>query len=129
MSNRILCSKKLSSAIALVLSCGVTGSAFAAPPAAGSAYFTDAQSSHVEDATSRGIGTVNMIACIMSAMKPDQLVNKGDYIALVDESKCDPESRSSTSQSSGSSSGAQSDFMTAVVNSTRATNNDPMLAK
>ncbi len=128
MSKRIPCSKKLSSAIALVLSFGLIDSASAAP-ASGSAYFTDVQSSHVEDATSKGIGTVNMIACIMSAMRPDQLVNEGNYIALVDESKCDPNSRSSTSQSGGSGSGAQSDFMTAVVNSTRATNNDPMLAK
>jgi hypothetical protein len=129
MTIRSIPSKRLSGAIALVLSYAVSQSALAAPPASGSAYFTDAQSSHVEDATSKGIGTVNMIACIMSAMKPDQLVNKGDYIALVDETKCDPNSRSSTSQSSGSGSGAQSEFMTAVVNSTRATNNDPMLSK
>jgi hypothetical protein len=120
-------SKILAGAIALVLSASYVQIA-AANPVAGSAYFTDGQSSHVEDATSKGIGTVNMIACIMSAMKPDQLVNQGNYIALVDESKCDPNSRSSTSQSGGAG-GAQSDFMTAIVNSTRATNNDPMLSK
>ena len=42
-----------------------------------SAYRTDLQTSHVQDATSSGIGEVNMIACIMSAMRPDALVNKG----------------------------------------------------
>jgi hypothetical protein len=119
----------LSGAIALVLSYGLSQSASAALPASGSAYFTDAQSSHVEDATSKGIGTVNMIACIMSAMKPDQLVNQGDYIALVDENKCDPNARSSTSQSGDSGSGAQSNFTTAVVNSSRASNSDPMISK
>jgi len=43
-----------------------TGSqmATAAPPAA-SAYFTDAQTSHVQDATSDSIGQVNMITCPM----------------------------------------------------------------
>jgi len=111
-----------------VLSAGYATVA-AANPTTGSAYFTDAQSSHVEDATSKGIGTVNMIACIMSAMRPDALMNQGDYNALVDESKCDPNARSSTSQSGGSGSGTQSNFMTAIVNSTRATNSDPMLAK
>jgi hypothetical protein len=121
-------SRQLASAIAFVLTASYANLA-AANPAAGSAYFTDAQSSHVEDATSKGIGTVNMIACIMSAMKPDVLVNKGDYIALVDENKCDPNSRSSTSQSGGSGSSAATEYTTAVVNSSRATNSDPMRVK
>ena len=34
-------------------------------PAADSAYLTDPQQSHVEDATSKGIGQVNMITCFM----------------------------------------------------------------
>jgi len=119
-------SKRLAVSTVFFLSAAQTQLAVA-NPAAGSAYFTDAQSSHVEDATSRGIGTVNMIACIMSAMKPDQLVNQGNYIALVDESKCDTDGRSSTGNSAGGAQGAS--YMTAVVNSTRATNNDPMLVK
>ncbi len=63
--------------------------AHAAPPAS-SPYVTDAQHSYVEDATSEGIGQVNMITCIMAAMRPEMLVNKGAYNALVDESKCEP---------------------------------------
>jgi hypothetical protein len=39
----------------------------AAQPAADSAYRTDAQSTHVEDATSRGIQQVNMITCFLSS--------------------------------------------------------------
>jgi len=119
-------SKQLASAIALILISSY-GTLAVANPTAGSPYFTDAQSSHVEDATSRGIGTVNMIACIMSAMKPNQLVNQGNYIALVDENKCDA-NRSSSGNSSGT--GAQgASYMTAIVNSTRTTNSDPMLVK
>lgn len=102
------------------------GAAFAAPPA-GSPYFTDGQNSYVEDATSQGIGTVNMIACFMAAMRPDALVNQGNYIALVDENKCNSDRRSSTSNSS---SGQDTPSYTrAVVNATRATNSDPMIVK
>lgn len=117
----------------IVLSLAISGllgqaAAFAAPPAS-SSYVTDAQSSHVEDATSKGVGQVNMITCIMSAMRPDALVNQGSYLALVDESKCDPESRSSSSNSGASSAGQASNYWTATVTSTRASNNDPMISK
>src|SRR3954469_16777354 len=100
--------------------------AFADPPST-SAYATDPQQSHVEDATSRGIGQVNMITCIMSAMRPDALVNDGPYIALVDMQKCDPNARASTDNASGAT-GASS-FATATVNSTRTSNVDPMRAR
>src|SRR5262249_40398832 len=57
------------------------------------------------------------------------LVNKDNYLALVDEAKCDPNQRSSSSNS-GSSEGAQSsNYTTATVNSARASNNDPMRMK
>lgn len=124
-------SSRLRVSIALTLLGGLTYgvNAFSAP-AAGSAYYTDPQYSHVEDATSKGIGQVNMITCIMSAMRPDALVNQGAYIALVDQSKCDPESRSSSANAGASGDGAQaSNYMTATVNSARTSNSDPMRAK
>ncbi len=98
-----------------------------ADPPANSAYATDAQSTHVEDATSRGIGQVNMIACIMGALRPDALVNDGAYNALVAMQKCDPESRSSTDNASGA--GQTNTFVTATVNSTRTSNSEPMRAR
>jgi hypothetical protein len=72
-----------------------------------------------------------MITCIMAAMKPDALVNQGNYVALVDQVKCDPEARSSSGNSGATSDGAQgaASYMTAVVNSTRASNSDPMQVK
>lgn len=119
----------LKASVALALTGSLSFTYANAAPAAGSAYYTDPQSSYVEDATSKGIGQVNMITCIMSAMKPDALVNQGAYIALVDENKCDPNSRSSTANS-GSSDGAQAaSYTTTVVDSTRASNSDPMLVK
>ncbi|MEO8297153.1 MAG: hypothetical protein ABI574_05020 [Burkholderiales bacterium] len=98
-----------------------------AAPGPSSAYRTDAQHSRVEDATSHGINTVNMITCILSAMRPDALVNTGPYAALVDESKCNSESRSSSANAGSDSSGsAGPTYMTALVNSSRTTNDDPM---
>ena len=84
----------------LALTAVASGAALADPPAT-SPYVTDAQSSHVEDATSRGINQVNMITCVMSSMRPDALVNQGPYIALIDQNKCDAAKQTSTSNSGG----------------------------
>jgi hypothetical protein len=113
--------------ISIAASFAFATSALGAPPTS-SSYNTDPQYTYVEDATSKGIGQVNMITCIMSSMRPDQLVNKGDYLALVDENKCDPQQRSSSSNSGGDSSQAAT-YTTATVNSARATNSDPMRMK
>ena len=102
--------------------------AHAAPPAT-SAYFTDPQSSYVRDATSDSIGQVNMISCIMHSMRPDALVNKGPYVALIDKNKCDAEKSSGGNSSSDSSAAQAPDYITAIVDSTRASNSDPMLVK
>lgn len=103
-----------------------SGAAFAAPPAS-SPYSTDVQNSHVEDATSEGVGQVNMIACIMAAMRPEAFVNQGAYNALVNEAKCEP-SGSADAAASGDAAQAPK-YMTATVNATRASNSDPMISK
>jgi hypothetical protein len=101
--------------------------ATAGPPST-SAYFTDPQNTQVQDATSQSIGQVNMITCVMSSMRPDALVNQGPYAALIDKNKCDAQKESSTSNSGGSSGASQApDYMSAIVNSTRASNSDPMI--
>jgi hypothetical protein len=112
----------------LVPAAVATSLAWAAPPA-DSPYFTDAQNSQVQDATSQTIGQVNMITCVMSAMRPDALVNQGPYNALIDQNVCDASKQSSTASAGGGASGATQapKYMTAVVNSTRASNTDPML--
>ncbi|TMH36003.1 MAG: hypothetical protein E6H58_02835 [Betaproteobacteria bacterium] len=116
-------------ALAIAVAAALPGFALAAP-GADSAYRTDLQNSHVEDATSQGINQVNMITCIMSAMRPDALVNTGNYIALVDKNKCDPNARSSSSNSGSDNAGSNTaSYMTAVVNSTRTSNDDPMRVK
>jgi hypothetical protein len=113
-----------------LLSLAVYATLASADPASTSGYFNDPQSSHVEDATSQGIGQVNMIACIMAAMRPEVLVNKGNYNALVDESKCQPNGGSGGSSSGSGGDAAQAaTYMTATVNASRASNTDPMISK
>jgi hypothetical protein len=94
--------------------------ALADPPST-SAYHTDKQDSYVEDATSKGVQQVNFITCLMSAMRPDAMVNEGNYSALVDGSKCQNDA---TATADGTTS-----FNTAYLNVTRATNNDPMISR
>ncbi|MDP9083753.1 MAG: hypothetical protein M3N50_08310, partial [Pseudomonadota bacterium] len=112
----------------IAVSSVASGVAIGAPPST-SAYFTDAQNSYVQDATSESIGQVNMIACIMSSMRPDALVNQGPYIALVDQNKCDSSKRSSTSSSGSDGASQAANYMTVTVDSTRASNSDPMIVK
>jgi hypothetical protein len=114
--------------VPLVLLATGAATASASPPAT-SAYFTDAQTSHVQDATSQSIGQVNMITCVFHSMRPDALVNQGAYFALIDKNKCDAAKESSAANSGDSSGASQAPaYMTAVVNSTRASNTAPMLA-
>ena len=116
--------------LALAVACASAAMGAVAAPGADSAYMTDPQFSFVEDATSRGIGQVNMITCFISSMAPDQLVNQGNYVAMVDMAKCDPNSRSSASNSGSTNSGAQAaDYMTSIVNSSRASNDEPMITR
>ena len=107
----------------------VSQATLAAPPA-DSPYATDRQNSHVEDATSEGIGQVNMVVCIMAALRADALVNEGNYNALVEESRCEPAGKSGSASSAASSDAAQAtNYMTAVVNATRESNSTPMISR
>jgi len=127
MTHRLPCPPR---AIAVAAALAAACSATLAAPANTSAYRSDAQQSHVEDATSRGISQVNMITCIMSAMRPEALVNQGNYIALVDGNKCDPEARASSSNSGADSASTSAPaYKTAIVNSTRTSNDEPMRAR
>jgi len=119
--------KKKSLACSALLALGVAPLSVLAAPSSTSPYAIDPQNSYVQDATSEGISNLNMVLCIMDSMKPADMVNKGDYIALVDISKCDSK-KSSGSSSTSDSSGASSapNYMTATVNVTRASNSDPM---
>jgi len=88
-----------------------------------SAYNTDPQNEYVQDDTSQSISNLNMVLCVIAAMSPGAMVNTGPYVALVDMNKCD-------NKGGGSSTAAgATNYATAVLNVTRATNADPMIGK
>jgi hypothetical protein len=87
-----------------------------------SAYATDPQSEYVQDSTSDSISSLNMILCIFGSMGAGSMVNAGPYIALVDMNKCD-------SKAASSSAAGATNYATAVLDVTRASNGDPMIGK
>jgi hypothetical protein len=87
-------------------------------------YVTDPQNVYVQDDTSQGIGNLNMVLCIIGALDPGDMVNAGAYIALVDINKCNNKGGGSNSSATGAT-----NYATAVVNVTRASNSDPMVGK
>jgi len=103
-----------------------------AAPGADSAYVTDhaKEARYVQDATSEGINQLNSILCFVKSMAGPQLINQGNYVALIDESVCDSESRADAGKSSSNNEGESApQYTRAVVNATRATNADPMVVK
>ncbi len=96
-----------------------------AAPVASSHYYTDPQSEYVQDATSDRIGTVNMIMCLLGALRPDAMVNAGNYVALADKTKCQS-NKAVASNSSNSGGAVQANYMRGIVNATRASNSAPM---
>jgi len=95
-----------------------------ATPPATSPYFTDEQNLYVQDETAQGIGSLNMVLCVVGSMDAGDMVNAGPYVALVDMNKCQSAKGGDSSGSAGAT-----NYANAIVNVTRATNNDPMIAK
>lgn len=113
----------LAASIALALA-----PAYAAPPA-GTPYHTDSQESYVWDQTADVIGTVNMITCIVDAINADELVNQGNYAALVNENACKNDRANASQASAGSATTGAASYMRGVINASRASNADPMRAR
>jgi len=115
---------KSSNLIRAAVAAALLGStaAQAAPPA-GSPYVTDPQNLTVQDETAQGIGSLNMVLCVVGSMDAGEMVNSGAYVALVDMNKCQ------TAKGDSSASGDATNYANAIVDVTRATNSDPMIAK
>jgi hypothetical protein len=96
----------------------------AAGPPATSPYVTDPQNIYVQDETAQGIGSLNMVLCVIGSMDPGDMVNTGPYVALVNMNKCQNAKGGSSAASAGAT-----NFASAVVNVTRDSNSDPMIAK
>ena len=96
---------------------------------AGSAYYTDTTNSYVQDQTSQAMSQLNGILCYMGAMDPAEMVNlstnSGNYIALVDDSVCSPNSGGGK----GGSTNSGSNYQPVIVNSSRTSLTTPMIVK
>lgn len=110
-----------------LLICGALGTLagpLAAAPPSTSPYVTDPQNLSVQDETAEGIGSLNMVLCVIGSTDPAALVNAGPYIALVDMNKCQAAKGGSIAAAGGAA-----NFADAVVNVTRTSNADPMIAR
>lgn len=112
---------------ATVLSASLASGLHAAPTSG--AYTTDRQNTWVQDRVGDRISTVNMIMCVMGAMRGDAMVNQGAYVALIDQEKCQGRGDSSKSTSSSAGASNATNFMTAVVQSTQASESAPLIMK
>jgi hypothetical protein len=114
-----------------VLAAGAAQVALATPPTPPitGAYVTDAQNTWVQDRVGDRIGTVNMIMCIIGSMRGDAMVNHGPYIALIDQGKCQGRGDSSKSTSTSAGASNATNYMSSVVVSTQASENDPLIMK
>src|SRR5579862_759258 len=95
-----------------------------ATPPATSPYATDPQNLSVQDETAQGIGSLNLVLCVVGAMNPGAMVNAGPYVALIDMNKCQ-----AAKGGSSAAAGSAANYANAVVDVTRASNADPMIAK
>ena len=98
-------------------------------PPAGSDYEKDLPSVYVHEKAADSFGMVNEILCMLAQTKYGEMVNQGEYKALVNEKLCrgnDDVSNASSSQ--GTSSNAP-EYMEWTVRSTRADNNSPQIVE
>ncbi|MBF0236424.1 MAG: hypothetical protein HQM12_01865 [SAR324 cluster bacterium] len=82
----------------------------AADVPADSAYNTDKTHVFVEEKSTQALDTVNNILCMLDLLSYDEMLNKGPYIAQVDENLCadSKDDASSANQSSQSDTGSSS---------------------
>ncbi len=106
----------------------------AASFSATSDYNTDKTNVYVQERSAEQFDNINNILCMMGQSKYDAMLNKGDYVALVDKNQCDSNksdasSAGQSSQQSQSSSANMPSYMKFTVNSSRVDNNSPEIVK
>lgn len=92
------------------------------------AYVSDPQSEYVQDKTSEGTSHASEILCYMANTRPDAMVNKGSYVAFIDESKCSAD-KADAKNSSSEGGGSSTNYTRMRLNSTRASNTSAQIVK
>ena len=95
----------------------------AAVPTSG-AYITDVPELYVYDESMEVLDEINSIMCMIGQTRYPDMVNLGDYIAMIDTGPCDRREDHSSDSSNQSSSETES-FEKWTVNSSRASNSSP----
>lgn len=99
MKNLSRTTKRTFSALLLSLA-GIASSAYALPPTS-SPYYSDPQSQYPKDQTQDTFQMASFIACFVKGMAPEQNVGVGQYLAYVDENKCNDTGASASTSSAG----------------------------
>ncbi|MFQ6608681.1 MAG: hypothetical protein ACE5EE_09110 [Fidelibacterota bacterium] len=93
-------------------------------------YYTDKTDVWVYDEAIDPLNMVNEILCAIDQTGYSKMVNKGDYIAMVDMDSCEKGGNKSSTGSTGKSSGADAGKLEFwVVNSSRTDTSSPHIVK
>jgi hypothetical protein len=94
----------------------------------GTDYTTDEQNLHVWHPALEPVESVNSILCFIGQLQADDMLNQGDYIALIDDASCD-KGGGDESGSGNQSAGADQvpSFVESIANVSRADGNSPMI--
>ncbi len=90
-------------------------------------YVNDPQSEYVQDRSLDRIATVNMIMCFVSKFRADAFVNQGEYLALIDQGKCESDKSSGETTSAGADSAVT--FAKVFASTTRASNSAAQIVR
>jgi hypothetical protein len=93
-------------------------------------YSTDEVNAYVYDRSMGSLDIINEIVCYMSQTAASQMVNRGPYVALVNEERCRQGENGSAGAETGQSSGGEgTQFARWVVDSQRADNDSDQLVR
>ncbi|MCH7891454.1 MAG: molybdopterin-dependent oxidoreductase [Gemmatimonadetes bacterium] len=96
----------------------------------GTDFANDETEEYVYEDSMESLALVNEIVCLMSLTQASALVNKGPYIALMDEARCrQGKNQSSVGETGQSSGGNATEFTRWVIESTRLDNNSPQIVR
>lgn len=99
-----------------------------AAPTSG-AYTTDPQNEYTADQATREVVQPSQILCYLSNTRPDAMVNKGQYVALIDTKKCDNEGMSDAGKSTATGSTGATSYTPMSITSSRASGTSPQVVK
>lgn len=92
-------------------------------------YTNDPVNTYVYDESMESLSTVNDILCMIGQTKAADMVNQGNYVALVDPGLCEKGENQSASGTTGGSSGRQTEYERWVVNASRESAEAPQIVK